>query len=236
CGTPDFLKILLDKAKELGRDASSIKRALVSGAAFPASLQAEIKSRGVDAYQCFATADVGVIAYETVAREGLVVNEDIILEIVRPGTGTPVAPGEVGEMVMTSLNPHHPIIRLALGDMTAVMAGVSPCGRTNMRIKGWMGRADQTAKIKGMFVRPEQVADVMKRHPAVEKLRLVVSRVHEQDVMALHAETRSPSDALAVKLAETVAAVTKLKSAIVFAAPGTLPNDGKVIADERPVG
>ena len=236
CGTPDFLKILLDKAKELGRDASSIKRALVSGAAFPASLQAEIKSRGVDAYQCFATADVGVIAYETNAREGMVVNEDIILEIVRPGTGDPVAPGEVGEMVMTSLNPHHPIIRLALGDMTAVMSGISPCGRTNMRIKGWMGRADQTAKIKGMFVRPEQVADVMKRHPAVDKLRLVVSRANEQDVMALHAETRSPSDALAAELAETVAAVTKLKSAIVFAAPGTLPNDGKVIADERPVG
>ncbi len=156
CGTPDFLKILLDKAAELGRDASSIKRALVSGAAFPPSLQADIKARGIDAYQCFATADVGVIAYETPARDGLVVSEDMILEIVRPGTGDSVAPGEVGEMVITSLNPHHPIIRLAIGDMTAQLPGISACGRTNMRIKGWMGRADQTAKIKGMFVRPDR--------------------------------------------------------------------------------
>lgn len=236
CGTPDFLKILLDKAKELGRDASSIKRALVSGAAFPPSLQADIKSRGIDAYQCFATADVGVIAYETSAREGMVVTEDMILEIVRPGTGDPVAPGEVGEMVITSLNPHHPVIRLAIGDMTAEMPSPSPCGRTNMRIRGWMGRADQTAKIKGMFVRPEQVADIARRHGEVGKIRLVVSRQNEQDAMTLHVETASPSDALAKAIADSAVAVTKLKGAVIFAAPGTLPNDGKVIADERPVG
>ncbi|MGL5735363.1 MAG: phenylacetate--CoA ligase family protein [Beijerinckiaceae bacterium] len=236
CGTPDFLKILLDKASELNRDASSIRRALVSGAAFPPSLQAEIKSRGIDAYQCFATADVGVIAYETQAREGLVVSEDIILEIVRPGTGDPVKPGEVGEMVVTSLNPHHPVIRLAIGDMTAEMAGISPCGRTNMRIRGWMGRADQTAKIKGMFVRPEQVAEIAKRHEEISKLRLVVSRINEQDVMVLHAETAKPSDALAEAIAQSVVAVTKLKASVRLAAPASLPNDGKVIADERPVG
>ena len=211
------------------------------GALFPVRLfrlllQAEIKSRGIDAYQCFATADVGVISYETAARMGMVVSEDIILEIVRPGTGDPVQPGEVGEMVITSLNPHHPVIRLAVGDMTAEMAGPSPCGRTNMRIKGWMGRADQTAKIKGMFVRPEQVADIAKRHSDVEKIRLVVSRRNEQDVMVLHVETASPSDTLAKVIAETAVAVTKLKGAVVFAAPGTLPNDGKVIVDERPVG
>src|SRR3954447_6060918 len=154
-GTPDFLKILLDGAKDARRDASSIKRALVSGAAFPKSLQDEIKSRGVDAYQAFGTADLGLIAYETPAREGMVVNEDLIFEIVRPGTGDPVAEGEVGEMVVTALDPHHPWIRLALGDLTAALPGTSPCGRTNMRIKGWMGRADQTTKVKGMFVRPE---------------------------------------------------------------------------------
>ena len=236
CGTPDFLKILLDKAKELNRDASSIRRALVSGAAFPPSLQAEIKARGIDAYQCFATADVGVIAYETPAREGLVLSEHMILEIVRPGTGDPVAPGEVGEMVVTSLNPHHPVIRLAIGDMTAELPGASPCGRTNMRIRGWMGRADQTAKIKGMFVRPEQVAEIAKRHAAIIKIRLVISRDNEQDVMTLHVETASPSDALAKQIAESVVAVTKLKGAVIFAAPGALPNDGKVIVDERPVG
>ncbi|MHB2165421.1 phenylacetate--CoA ligase family protein [Alsobacter sp. R-9] len=235
-GTPDFLKIILDKAKEVGRDASSIRKALVSGAAFPASLRDELASRGVAAYQAYATADVGVIAYETPARDGLVVSEDTILEIVRPGTGDPVAPGEVGEIVVTTLDPHHPVIRLALGDLSAVMEGPSPCGRTNMRIRGWMGRADQTAKVKGMFVRPEQVAEVARRHPEVAKLRLVVTRADEQDQMTLRAETTTCSDAFVAALGETLQAVTKLKGRIELVAPGSLPNDGKVIADERPVG
>ena len=175
-GTPDFLKILLDAAAAAGRDVSSIKRALVSGAAFPKSLQDEIKSRGVDAYQAFGTADLGLIAFETSSHEGMVVNEDLIMEIVRPGTGDPVAEGEVGEIVVTSLDPHHPWIRLAIGDLTAALSGPSPCGRSNMRIKGWMGRADQTTKVKGMFVRPEQIAEIGKRHPELGRLRLVVTR------------------------------------------------------------
>ncbi len=179
CGTPDFLKILLDAAAHAGRDISSIKRASVSGAAFPKSLQDEIKSRGIDACQAFGTADLGLIAYESPAREGMVVNEDLILEIVRPGTGDPVAEGDVGEIVVTSLDPDHPWIRLAIGDLTAALPGPSPCGRTNMRIKGWMGRADQTTKVKGMFVRPEQVAEIGKRHPELGRLRLVVTRAGE---------------------------------------------------------
>lgn len=236
CGTPDFLKIMLDKAKEFQKDASSIKRALVSGAAFPPSLQAEIKARGIDAYQVYATADVGAIAYETSAREGMIVNEEVILEIVRPGTGDPVKPGEVGEIVVTTLDPHHPTIRLALGDLTAAMEGASACGRTNLRIRGWMGRADQTAKVKGMFVRPEQIAEIGKRHPELAKLRLVVSRANEQDQMLLRAETAASSDGLARMIADSVVAITKLKASIDLVAPGSLPNDGKVIADERPVG
>ncbi len=235
-GTPDFLKIILDKAKEAGRDASSIRKALVSGAAFPPSLRDELRGRGVEGYQCYATADVGVIAYETEAREGLVLEEDVILEIVRPGTGDPVPDGEVGEVVITLLDPHHPVIRIALGDLTAVLPGTSPCGRTNVRIKGWMGRADQTAKIKGMFVRPEQVADVAKRHSEVERLRVVVTRENEQDVMTVRAEARDCSDALVEGLGESVKAVTKLSAKIELVPVGSLPNDGKVIADERPVG
>src|SRR6478736_7074676 len=194
-GTPDFLKILLDAAASAGRDVSSIKRALVSGAAFPPSLQAEIKARGIDAYQAFGTADLGLIAFETDAREGMVVNEDLILEIVKPGTSDAVAPGDVGEIVVTSLDPHHPWIRLALGDLTAALPGTSSCGRTNMRIKGWMGRADQTTKVKGMFVRPEQVAEIGKRHPVLGRLRLVVTRESETDMMTLRAECATPSEA-----------------------------------------
>jgi phenylacetate-coenzyme A ligase PaaK-like adenylate-forming protein len=232
-GTPDFLKILLDAAQSAGRDVSSLKRALVSGAAFPPSLQAEIKARGVDAYQAFGTADLGIIAYETSAREGLVVNEDLILEIVRPGTGGPVAPGDVGEIVVTSLDPAHPWIRLALGDLTASLPDVSPCGRTNMRIKGWMGRADQTTKIKGMFVRPEQVAEIGKRHPELGRLRLVVSRADETDTMTLRAECAAADGALQDALAATLRAVTKLGGGVELVTPGSLPNDGKVIADER---
>jgi len=232
-GTPDFLKILLDAAESAGRDVSSIKRALVSGAAFPPSLQAEIKARGIDAYQAFGTADLGIIAFETEARDGMVVNEDLIMEIVRPGTGDPVAPGDVGEIVVTSLDPHHPWIRLALGDLTAALPGTSPCGRSNMRIKGWMGRADQTTKVKGMFVRPEQVAEIGKRHPALGRLRLVVTRQGEADAMTLRAETAAVSETLREEIAGTLRAVTKLGGTVELLGPGALPNDGKVIADER---
>ena len=233
CGTPDFLKILLDGAASSGRDVSSIKRALVSGAAFPKSLQEEFSAKGIEAYQAYATADLGFIAYETSAREGLVVNEDIIVEIVRPGTGDPVPEGEVGEIVVTTLDPHHPFIRLALGDLTAAMAGTSRCGRTNMRIKGWMGRADQATKVKGMFVRPEQVAEIGRRHPELGRLRLVVTREGETDVMTLAAEATMPGDDLAAAVSATLQSATKLKGAVKLVTPGSLPNDGKVIADER---
>ncbi|MHC2537681.1 phenylacetate--CoA ligase family protein [Bradyrhizobium diazoefficiens] len=232
-GTPDFLKILLDAAATAGRDVSSIKRALVSGAAFPPSLQAEIKARGIDAYQAFGTADLGLIAFETEAREGMVVNEGLIMEIVKPGTGDPVTEGDVGEIVVTSLDSHHPWIRLALGDLTAALPGPSKCGRTNMRIKGWMGRADQTTKVKGMFVRPEQVAEISKRHSALGRLRLVVTRQGETDAMTLKAETAAASEALREEIAGTLRMVTKLGGAVELVGPGTLPNDGKVIADER---
>jgi phenylacetate-CoA ligase len=232
-GTPDFLKILIDAAANAGRDVSSLRRALVSGAAFPPSLQKEIKSHGIDAYQAFGTADLGMVAFETQAREGMVVNEDLILEIVKPGTGNPVAPGDVGEIVVTSLAADHPWIRLALGDLTASLPGISPCGRTNMRIKGWMGRADQTAKVKGMFVRPEQIAEIAKRHPALGRLRLVVTRADEADVMTLKAECASPDENLQSELTATLRSVTKLGGAVELVRVGALPNDGKVIADER---
>jgi phenylacetate-CoA ligase len=232
-GTPDFLKILLDAAKAASRDVSSIKKALVSGAAFPPSLQAEIKVRGIDAYQTYATADLGVIAYEAAAREGMVVSEDVLLEIVRPGTGDPVPEGDVGEVVVTSFDSHHPWIRLALGDLTAALSGPSPCGRSNMRIKGWMGRADQTTKVKGMFVRPEQIAEIAKRHPELKRLRLVVTREGEQDAMTLRAESAKTDVSLAGEIASSLQTITKLKGRVELAAPGSLPNDGKVISDER---
>lgn len=234
-GTPDFLKILLDAAEKAGRDALSIRRALVSGAAFPPSLQAEVKARGIDAFQMYGTADLGCVAYETPAREGLVVAEQVIVEIVRPGTGDPVPDGEIGEVVVTVPNPAHPILRLALGDLSAVLPGVSACGRTNMRIVGWRGRADQTAKVKGMFVRPEQVAEIAKRHPGVGRVRLVVTRDGEQDAMTLRAEAPA-AEGLADALAASLLAVTRLRGAVEVVPPGSLPNDGKVIADERPVG
>jgi phenylacetate-CoA ligase len=234
-GTPDFLKVLLDAAASAKRDVSSIKRALVSGAAFPKSLQEEIKSHGIDAYQAFGTADIGVVAFETEARDGMVVNEDLILEIVTPGTGDPVNPGEIGEIVVTSLDPRHPWIRLAIGDLTTVLPGLSPCGRTNMRIKGWMGRADQTTKVKGMFVRPEQVAEIGKRHPDLGRLRLIITRSGETDMMTLKAESASPSESLRGDLATTLRAITKLGGDVELVGTGTLPNDGKVISDERSV-
>ena len=235
-GVPDFLNILLDAAAAKGRDAGCIRKALVSGAAFPRSLQESFAARGIAAYQAYGTADVGFIAYETEARDGMVVNEDIILEIVRPGTGDPVSDGEVGEIVVTTLDPHHPMIRLALGDLTAALPGLSPCGRTNRRIRGWMGRADQTAKVKGMFVRPEQIAEIARRHPSLGRLRLVVTRQNENDAMALRVESATPEAGLADAISETLQAITKLRGAVEVVAPGTLPNDGKVIADERPVG
>jgi phenylacetate-CoA ligase len=233
CGTPDFLKILLDKAAEASIDVSCITKAKVSGAAFPPSLQAEIKARGVDAYQSYATADLGIIAYETPARQGLVVNEGLIVEIVRPGSDEPAAAGEVGEVVVTRLNEDYPLLRLGTGDLSKVLDGPSSCGRTNMRLAGWMGRADQRAKVKGMFVDPAQVAALAKRHPELGRLRLVVTRANEQDVMTLRAEAASADAALAAKVGETLAGLTKLKGAVELVKPGSLPNDGKVIADER---
>jgi len=235
-GTPDFLKILIEAADARGVDISSIRRAIVSGAAFPPSLQAWVRERGIDAYQLYATADVGVIAYETSAREGMVLNENLIVEIVRPGTGDPVPESEVGEVVITNLDPHHPQIRLAVGDLTAVLPGASACGRSNTRIKGWMGRADQTAKIKGMFVRPEQVAEIAKRHAEIAKLRLVVGRANEADTMTLKAEIYAEPAGLVDAVSSTLQQVTKLKGAVEILPLGALPNDGKVIADERPVG
>jgi phenylacetate-CoA ligase len=235
-GTPDFIKILLDTAAKAGKDVSSIKRGLVSGAALPGSLRQELASRGIAVLQCYAIAETGVISYESEALQGMIVNESIILEIVRPGTGDPVADGEVGEVVVTSFNPDYPMIRLATGDLSAVMTGVSPCGRTNTRIKGWMGRADQTTKVKGMFVHPAQVAEIAKRHPGLGRVRLVVSRQAEQDSMTLHAETAQAEAGLAEAVAATLQSVTKVRGAVQFAAPGSLPNDGKVISDERPVG
>ena len=234
-GTPDFLKILLDTAEKTGKDASSIKRGLVSAAALPASLRAELRVRGVAVVQCYATAELGVIAYESAAIEGMIVNETVILEIVRPGTGDPVADGEVGEVVVTSFNPDYPFVRLATGDLSALMPGVSPCGRSNARIKGWMGRADQTAKVKGMFVHPRQIAEVAARHPQLARLRLIVGRENEQDTMTLVAETAARDAALSAAIAETLQSVTKLKGLVKLVAPGELPNDGKVIADERKI-
>lgn len=239
-GVPDYLKILLDKAAELGRNAGSLRHALVSGAALPGSLRAELEGHGMSVLQCYATADVGLIAYET-ARDGsvcdgMVVDEDVIVEIVRPGTGDPVPDGDVGEVVVTTFNALHPLIRFATGDLSAVLAGESPCGRTNLRLKGWMGRADQTAKVRGMFVHPEQVAAVLERHPAVGRARLVVARSDERDEMALHCEVDDIDNAdLSAAVAQSLADITKLRGDVVLVPAGSLANDGKIIDDTRPV-
>ena len=235
-GTPDFLKILLDAAAKAGKDASSLKRALVSGAALPASLRQELAGRGVAVFQCYATADLGIIAYESEAREGMILNENLLLEIVRPGTGDALPAGEVGEVVVTSFNPDYPMIRLATGDLSAIMPGASPCGRTNTRITGWMGRADQTTKVKGMFVHPAQIAEIARRYPELRRLRLVVTRANEQYVMTLLAETANPLPEATTAIADTLLALTKLRGEVKLVAPGALPNDGKVIADARPIG
>ncbi len=232
-GTPDFLKIILDTAAASGKDATSIKRGLVSAAALPASLREELGRRGVAVLQCYATAELGVIAYESETPEGMIVNESVIVEIVRPGTGDPVPEGEVGEVVVTSFNPDYPMIRLGTGDLSALMPGISACGRTNTRIKGWMGRADQTAKVKGMFVHPKQIAELAARHPELKRLRLVVGREGEQDTMTLLAESPASGETLERAVAASLQSVTKLKGAVKLVAPGSLPNDGKIIADER---
>ena len=232
-GTPDFLKILLDKGAELGRDTRSITRALVSGAALPASLRAELQQRGVTVAQAYASADLGVIAYESSAREGLIVNEGLIVEIVTPGTGDPVVEGEIGEVVVTRLSADYPLLRYATGDLSAILPGESPCGRSNMRLKGWLGRADQTTKIKGMFVHPGQMADLARRFPGISRLRLVVTRASEQDVMTLHAEAESLDHQM---VSASLAEITKLRGEVIHSPPGSLPKDGKIIADERPVG
>jgi phenylacetate-CoA ligase len=232
-GTPDFLHVLLERAAELKQDVSSLKYGLVGGAALPPSLRADLTAKGVDVVQCYGTAELGIISYESDALEGMIVNEDYIVEIVRPGTGTPVADGEVGEVVVTRLNEDYPLLRLATGDLSAVMTGTSPCGRTNMRIAGWMGRADQTAKVKGMFVRPEQVAAVLENAADVDRLRFVITRKGQSDLLTVRAEAARQSDDTARALAVQVLDICKLKAQVELVAPGALPNDGVVIADER---
>ena len=232
-GTPSFLNILLDKAAELGEDVSSMTKGLVSGEALPPSLRAAIGERGVAVLQCYATADVGLIAYESSALEGMIVDEGVIVEIVRPGTGDPVAEGEVGEVVVTPLNPDYPLVRFATGDLSAVMPGASPCGRTNTRIRGWMGRADQTTKVRGMFVHPSQVAEVVRRHAEIVRARLVVTSVDNQDVMTLRCESETDDAGIASAVAASVRDVCKLRGEIEIVRPGMLANDGKVIEDAR---
>ena len=237
-GTPTFLKIILDKAKEMGADVGSLKRALVSGEALPGTLRAELAGHGIDVRQCYATADLGLVGYESIPGEGMIVDEWIIVEIVRPGTGDPLAEGEVGEVVVTTLNPDYPLIRFATGDLSAIMPGTSRCGRTNMRLKGWMGRADQITKVRGMFIHPSQVAEIVRRHKEIAKARLVVSRAAQNDVMTLRCLLATPlaveaATALAAALGETIQAVTKMRGAVEFVAADQMANDGKVIDDVR---
>ncbi len=233
-GTPSFLRIIVDKAADMGVAMPSLKKAMFGGEAFPPSLRDWFAQRGIAGYQCYATADLGSIAYETFARDGLVIDEGVIVEIVRPGTGDPVPEGEVGEVVVTSLNPVYPLIRFGTGDLSAVLPGRCPSGRTNMRIKGWMGRADQTTKIRGMFVHPGQVNDIVKRFPEIARARLVVTGEMANDAMTLKVETAcSGPDGLAVKVGEAIRDVTKLRASVELVLPGSLPNDGKVIEDAR---
>lgn len=232
-GTPSFLKIIVEKSLEMGLPIASVTKAMVSGEAFPPSLRDWLAERGIAGYQCYATADLGLIAYETEAREGLVLDEQVLVEIVRPGTGDPVAPGEVGELVVTSFNPDYPLVRFGTGDLSAVLPGQCPTGRTNARIRGWMGRADQTTKVRGMFVHPGQIAEVVRRFPQVERARLVVTGEMANDQMQLLVETRETSPGLAQQLSDAVREVTKLRGEVQMVLPGTLPNDGKVIEDAR---
>jgi len=232
-GTPSFLKILLEKAAEGGVSVASIRKALVSGEAFPPSLRDWLRERGIEGYQAYATADVGLIAYETVAREGLVVDEGVLLEIVRPGTDDPVPDGEVGEVVVSVLATDYPLVRFGTGDLSAVLPGRCPSGRTAQRIKGWMGRADQTTKVRGMLVHPSQVADVVRRHAEIVRARVVVEGEMASDRLTFKAEVRAQPEGLADAIASSVRDVTKLRADVVLAAAGSLPNDGKVIEDAR---
>ncbi len=233
-GTPSFLKIILEKGEELGADLSSLTKALVSAEPYPPSLRAFFAERGIAGVQCYATADLGLIAYESPGQEGLIVDEGVHVEIVRPGTGDPVPEGEVGEVVVTNLGPEYPLLRFATGDLSAVLPGASPCGRTNRRIKGWMGRADQTTKVRGMFVHPSQVAAVLARHPELGRGRLVVDRADDRDSMTLHAELKgSAAEGLAAAVAESLRDVCKLRGEVELVAEGSLANDGKVIDDIR---
>jgi phenylacetate-CoA ligase len=232
-GTPSFLRILVEKAQEAGTDISSLRKAMTGGEALPPSLTAWFAQHGIEAFQSYATADLGLIAYETAPRQGMVIEEGVIVEIVRPGTGEPVADGEVGEVVVTTLNPDYPLVRFGTGDLSAVLAGTCPTGRTNMRIKGWMGRADQTTKIRGMFVHPGQVAEITRRFPELVKARLVVSGEMANDVLTFKAEARGAGADLSARIAEAIRDVTKLRGDVVLVEPGQLPNDGKVIEDAR---
>ena len=233
-GTPSFLKIILDKAEELRVELPSLRKALVSGEAFPTALRDTLSARAIAGYEVYATADVGTIAYETNAREGLVIDEGALVEIVRPGTDDPVAADEVGEVVVTSLaNVDYPLIRFGTGDLSAILPGTSPCGRTNLRIKGWMGRADQTTKVRGMFVHPSQVATIIKRHPEIVRGRLIVDNVEGGDQLTLHVEVRTHQSSRADAIVASIRDVTKLRGDVAFHAPGELPNDGKVIDDCR---
>ena len=234
-GTPSFLRILLEKADETGVALPALRKASVGGEAFPAALRELLRERGIEAYQSYGTADLGLIAYETEAREGLVLDEGVIVEIVRPGSGEPVADGEVGEVVVTTLNPDYPLLRFGTGDLSAILPGRCPTGRSNTRIKGWMGRADQTAKVRGMFVHASQVAELLKRHPELVRARLVVEGEMANDRMTLHAEAADPTDGLAAAVAASARDLTKLRCEVRLAAPGSLPNDGKLIEDLRPI-
>jgi len=232
-GTPSFLRILVEKAQETGVDITCMTKALTGGEALPPSLRDWFAARRLDVFQSYATADLGLIAYETSARQGLVIDEGVIVEIVRPGTGDPVSDGEVGEVVVTTLNPDYPLVRFGTGDLSAVLAGACPSGRTNHRIRGWMGRADQTTKIRGMFVHPGQVADITRRFPEVVKARLVVSGAMANDVMTLRVEAASRPQGLDARIGDAIRDITKLRAQVELLEPGSLPNDGKVIEDAR---
>ena len=232
-GTPSFLKIILEKAAETGVDVSSLTKASVGGEACPPSLRDWFAERGVAAWQSYGTADLGMVAYETASRQGMVLDEGVIVEIVRAGTGDPVPEGEVGEVVVTTLNRDYPLVRFGTGDLSAILAGQCPTGRTNARIKGWMGRADQTTKIRGMFVHPGQVADITRRFPEVIKARLVVTGEMANDSMTLQVEATALPQGLELKISEAIRDVTKLRAQVKLVAPGSLPNDGKVIEDAR---